>query len=481
MTAHKITLIPGDGIGPEVAAVALKLIKEAGVQLEIEECLAGEKAFAQGIGSGVASETIESIKRNKVVLKGPLETPIGHGGKSANVTLRKLFETYGNVRPAKELPSITTPFSGRGIDLLVVRENVEDLYAGIEHMQTPSVAQCLKLISRLGCEKIVRLAFELARSEGRKKVHCATKANIMKLSEGLLKRTFEEIAPEYPEIEAHHIIVDNLAHLLVIKPETFDVIVSTNMNGDIISDLTSGLIGGLGFAPSANIGNHAAIFEAVHGSAPDIAGQDKANPTALILSACMMLRYLKELKVAETIENALLVTLEKGEVCTQDVRREGAKIVGTKAFGDAIAANFGQVPSKGVVKDLKPFTIPAVKVEKAHRKVESRRDIGVDVFIEKICEPREIGDKITELAEGTGLRLLMISNRGTCVYPLSGTPVDCVDHWRCRFVTVDGAALNSNSLNALLSKIEPAYRWIHLEKLLEVDGKQYFSESQGQS
>src|SRR4029079_15851256 len=222
----------------------------------------------QGLPSGVPQDTIDSISRSRVVLKGPLETPVGFGEKSANVTLRKLFETYANIRPDRELPGVVTPYSGRGIDLVVVRENVEDLYAGIEHMQTPGVAQCLKLISRKGCEKIARLAFEFARAEGRKSVACASKSNIMKMTEGMLKRTFEEVAKEYKDIQSWHVIVDNACHQLVKKPEQFDVIVTTNMNGDIMSDLTSALIGGLGFAPSANLGNGIAIFEAVHGSAP---------------------------------------------------------------------------------------------------------------------------------------------------------------------------------------------------------------------
>jgi len=232
----------------------------------------------QGIPSGVPQDTIDSIKKTRCVLKGPLGTPIGHGEKSANVTLRKLFETYANIRPVRELPGVPTPYSGRGIDLVVVRENVEDLYAGIEHMQTPGVAQCLKLISRKGCEKIVRMAFEFARSEGRKSVACATKSNIMKMTEGTLKRTFEEIAKEYTDIESWHVIIDNACHQLVKKPEQFDVIVTTNMNGDIMSDLTSALIGGLGFAPSANLGSEVAIFEAVHGSAPSMPARMSSIP-----------------------------------------------------------------------------------------------------------------------------------------------------------------------------------------------------------
>jgi isocitrate dehydrogenase len=247
-----VTVIPGDGSGPEVVRATQRVIEATRVPILWEEREAGKRVFERGIASGVPQETIESITKTRLVLKGPLETPIGFGEKSANVTLRKLFETYGNIRPVREFPGVRTPFSGRGIDLVVVRENVEDLYAGIEHMQTPSVAQCLKLISHKGCEKIARLAFEVARAEGRTRVTCVTKSNIMKLTEGMLKRVFEEVAKEYPDIEAQHMIVDNCAHQLVRRPEQFQVLVTTNMNGDILSDLTSGLIGGLGFAPSAN-------------------------------------------------------------------------------------------------------------------------------------------------------------------------------------------------------------------------------------
>ena len=320
-----VTLIPGDGIGPEVVDAARRIIEATGRHVDWEERQAGASVFLQGLATGVPEDTIESIRETRVVLKGPLETPVGFGEKSANVTLRKLFETYGNIRPARELPGITTPYAGRGIDLVVVRENVEDLYAGIEHMQTPGVAQCLKLISRKGCEKIVRLAFELARAEGRKTVHCATKSNIMKLTEGLLKRTFEEIAPEYREIEAQHIIVDNCAHQLVKRPEQFDVIVTTNMNGDILSDLASALVGGLGFAPSANLGSDVAIFEAVHGSAPKYAGKNVINPTALILSARDDAATPRSSSTPPTtIEQALLTTLEQGKTTRRHRRRRAA-------------------------------------------------------------------------------------------------------------------------------------------------------------
>ena len=273
-----VTLIPGDGIGPECVESARRIVEATGAPIAWEEHEAGAEVFKKGLPSGVPRDTMDSISRTRVALKGPLETPVGFGEKSANVTLRKLFETYANVRPVREMPGVTTPYSGRGVDLVMVRENVEDLYAGIEYLQTPGTAEALKLISVKGSERIARFAFEYARSVGRTKVACATKANIMKFTEGNMKRAFEKVAPDYPEIEPWHVIVDNCAHQLVKRPEQFEVIVTTNMNGDILSDLSSALIGGLGFAPSANIGNEAAIFEAVHGSAPKYAGKDVINP-----------------------------------------------------------------------------------------------------------------------------------------------------------------------------------------------------------
>src|SRR6476469_8646168 len=376
---RKITVIPGDGIGPEVVAAALDVIKATGVKIEPEIREAGSAAFAKGIDSGVPPETIESIEKNKVVLKGPLETPIGHGNKSANVTLRTLFETFGTLRPVRELPGVHTPFTGRKLDIVIVRENVEDLYTGIEYMQTPGVAQALKIISRAGCERIVELAFEFAAAAGRKRVHCATKSNILKLTEGMLQHTFEEIAPQYPNIEAKHILIDNCAHQLAMRPEQFDVIVTTNMNGDILSDLTSGLTGGLGFAPSANIGNDVAIFEAVHGSAPDIAGKNIANPTAIVLSAAMMLRHIGEGKAANDVEQAVLVTLESG-IRSGDMAGD-APPTGTKEFADAIISNLGRESTSRGARDFR-----AVKLPEASRDVQavpttSRRVTGLDVFI----------------------------------------------------------------------------------------------------
>lgn len=479
-----VTLIPGDGVGPECADATKKIIEASGAKIEWEVRQAGASVFKQGNPTGVPQETIESIQKTRVVLKGPLETPVGYGEKSANVTLRKLFETYGNIRPVKELPGVKTPYSGRKIDLVVVRENVEDLYAGIEHMQTPGVAQCLKLISRKGCEKVVRLGFEFARSEGRKRVHCATKANIMKFTEGMLKRTFEEIAKEYPDIQSQHIIVDNCAHQLVKMPEQFDVIIMTNMNGDILSDLTSGLIGGLGFAPSANIGSEVAIFEAVHGSAPKYAGKNNINPTAMLMSGVMMLRHLGEFEAANKIENAVLYNLEQGKVMTRDVVGD-AKAATTSAYADAIIASLGKKPEGFAVRDYKPIQMPTFKNDPVTVIAKNRRVIGVDVFVESPLQPEKLGPILEAFAADSPLKLKIISNRGTRVYPPTGTLTDCTDQYRGRYFMKDGSQeLSDEVLLGLLKKIstegKSQVRWAHIEKLQEFDGALSYTKAQGE-
>lgn len=475
-----VTLIPGDGIGPEVVDSACKIIEAAGANVAWEEQRAGASVFEEGLPSGVPEETIASIKKTHVALKGPLETPVGFGEKSANVTLRKLFETYSNVRPARELPGVETPFSGRGIDLVVVRENVEDLYAGIEYQQTPGVAETLKVISRKGCEKIVRFAFEFARSEGRKSVACATKANIMKMTEGLLKRTFEEISPEYSDIESWHVIVDNCAHQLVKKPEQFDVIVTTNMNGDILSDLTSGLVGGLGFAPSANIGHEAAIFEAVHGSAPKYAGKNTINPTALIFSAVMMLRHIGEFEAADQIEAAMLVTFEDGKSLTRDVVGDEAA-ASTTDFTAAVIENLGRQPSQFAVRERQPIKLPQVSSENAFVTAKKRRVIGVDIFVESGDDPQTLGESLEVVATDTPLELKMISSRGTKAFPTTGTTTDFIDFWTARFVLNDESGeLSDELLIDLLNRVGATHRWMHIEKLQEFDGEPGFSRAQGE-
>src|SRR6202162_5636183 len=479
MTAakRKITILSGDGIGPEVVDAALAIVKATGVPVEFEKCEAGARAFQKGIVTGIPKETIESIERTRVVLKGPLETPIGYGNRSANVTLRTLFETYSNIRPVRELPGVQTAFTGRKLDIVIVRENIEDLYAGIEYMQTPGVAEGLKLISREGCEKIVKLAFAFAIAEERKAVYCATKSNIMKLTEGLLQHTFEEFAPQYPSIVAKHILIDNCAHQLAMRPEQFDVIVPTNMNGDILSDLTAGLTGGLGFAPSANIGNDVSIFEAVHGSAPDIAGKNKANPTALVLSAAMMLRHIGEGKAANDVEQAVLVTLESG-MRTSDMI--GVKNpASTSDFTQAVMSNLGKRSKVSPPRDYKKVDLPPSQLGVNVVLARTRRVTGVDVYVESELEPKALAASLETLAKSSTLRLEMITNRGAMVFPSNGRRVSLVDHFRCRFVPRDDAAsLGDAEILSLLKVIGVQHRWMHIEKLQEFDGEPAFSKSQ---
>ena len=479
-TKTPVTLIPGDGIGPECVEAARRIIEAAGVPLEWEIAEAGAEVFKKGLPSGVPAETMDSIARTRVALKGPLETPVGFGEKSANVTLRKLYETYANVRPVREMPGVTTPYSGRGIDLVMVRENVEDLYAGIEYMQTPGVAQALKLISDKGCEKIARFAFEYARSEGRTKVACATKANIMKLSEGTLKRVFERVAPDYPEIEPWHVIVDNAAHQLVKRPEQFEVIVTTNMNGDILSDLSSALIGGLGFAPSANIGNDVAIFEAVHGSAPKYAGKNVINPTAVILSGVLMLRYLGHFEQASAIEHAIFVTLESG-VLTGDVLGYD-RGTPTTEYTDTIIGNLGKRSETWTVRDVRPLQLPKIDPAPDYVKATTRAVVGLDVFVESPMTAAELGASLMELTHDTRLSLKMISSRGTKVFPPTGALTESGDHFRCRFIIKEAPGdLPDEDVNQLLARISRRHIWMHIEKLQEFDGELGFTRDQGEN
>jgi isocitrate dehydrogenase len=478
MTRHAVTVIPGDGIGPECVHAAVDVINATGVQIDWIERHAGERVFKQGIASGVPQETIDSISQTRVVLKGPLGTPVGFGEKSANVTLRKLFETFANIRPVRELPGVVTPYTGQGIDLVVVRENVEDLYAGIEHMQTPDVAQCLKLISAKGSEKIIRLAFEFARSEGRKAVACATKSNIMKLTEGELKRTFERIAPEYPEIRASHVIIDNCAHQLVKKPAQFDVIVTTNMNGDIISDLTSALVGGLGFAPSANLGNGIAIFEAVHGSAPKYAGKDVINPTAVLLSGAMMLKYLGEFAAAADIEHAVLVTLMDGRLTGDVVGYD--KGVRTSEYAKYVIGNLGRRAGGWSVRESQPIRMPQVSRDAVFRPAKTKEVVGADIFVDSGLSPAELGKSLEGISAAAPLKLKMISNRGTKVYPDGNPNIDCVSHHRCRFVSRSGEPLRFDDALALARRINESHEVCHVERLLRIDGADGFTKAQGE-
>jgi len=327
---HKVTLIQGDGIGPEIVAATLTVVEATGVKVAWEEASAGEEALEK-YGTPLPEETLASLQKNKVGLKGPLTTPIGSGYRSINVALRKALDLYANLRPAKSYPGVNSPY--REIDLVVVRENTEDLYAGVEHMVGPDAAESIKIITRRASERIVRYAFEYARQHNRRKVTAVHKANILKLSDGLFLETARSVAVQYPEIEFEERIVDNMAMQLVQKPHLYDVMVMPNLYGDILSDLCAGLVGGLGVAPSANVGDTVALFEPVHGSAPKYRGEDKVNPTAMILTAALMLRYLGEEEAASRIERAVAEVLREGKTVTYDLGGSA----GTAAMGRAIA------------------------------------------------------------------------------------------------------------------------------------------------
>jgi len=466
--SQEITLIKGDGIGPEVVDATLRILEAAGLDFKWDEQVAGGQAFDAGVDSGVPEATVTSIQRTKVALKGPLATPIGFGQRSANVTLRGLFETYANIRPAIQLPNVKSHFQDLNLDLVVVRENVEDLYTGIEYMETPDVALSLKLVSRKGCTDIVRAAFEFARSAGRKKIHCATKANIMKKTEGLLKSTFEEIAVEYPDIETDHILIDNCAHQMAINPTQFDVVLCSNMNGDIISDLSSGLVGGLGVAPACNLGRQYSIFEAVHGTAPDIAGQDKANPSSMILTAVMMCRHLGYFKEADAVEQGLKVTLNSG-IMTGDLTRENP--VSTTVFSDAVIGNLGQTMPGFMAREYKPFVMPIYEPHVTSDFCPSSVVSGVDIYVDSKLSLVDVISNMSNLASNVRLKLHGIYNRGTKVFPVQTELTEYIEHWQCRFVDEDGGVVQDADIRELLDLIEinDAFYWMHVEKIFNMD------------
>jgi len=331
---HTITLIPGDGIGPEVVSAVVRIVEAAGIEATWETHFAGAQALEK-FGETLPKDLLDSILRNKVALKGPITTPIGKGFTSVNVGLRKTLDLYANLRPVRALPNV--PCRYPELDLVVVRENTEDLYSGIEHVVVPGVVESIKIITEKASTRIARYAFEFARAEGRKKVTAIHKANIMKLSDGLFLDCFRNVAKDYPDIEADDKIVDNACMQLVMRPEQFDIMLLENLYGDIVSDLCAGLVGGLGLVPGANIGERGAVFEAVHGSAPDIAGQGIANPTAVLQSSILMLRHLQEREAADRIERAMLHTFSEGKVRTRDIGGTAS----TSEFADAVIAAMG--------------------------------------------------------------------------------------------------------------------------------------------
>jgi isocitrate dehydrogenase len=476
----KITVAKGDGIGPEIMDATLDIIMAAGAKIEIEEIEVGEKVYLAGNTAGIAKESWDVIRRNKVFLKAPITTPQGGGYKSLNVTTRKFLGLYSNVRPCMSLhPFVKTKHPN--MDVVIVRENEEDLYAGIEHQQTDEVVQCLKLISRPGCEKIVRYAFEYAKHYGRKKVTCFTKDNIMKQTDGLFHQVFDEIAKEYPEIENEHWIIDIGAAKLADTPEAFDVIVMPNLYGDVLSDVAAQIAGSVGLAGSANIGEECAMFEAIHGSAPRRAGQNLANPSGLLQGAIMMLNHIGQTKVAEKVQNAWLKTIEDG-VHTYDIFKEGISTqkVGTKEFAQAVIANLGNIPS--TLKSVVYAHESALNLPKYQRKAPAQKElVGVDIFVHWAgLNPDELAEKIQKL-DSQEIKLSMITNRGIKVWPEGFSETFCTDHWRCRFKPTDGNIIEKQHIIQLLdAALKQGIDTIKTENLYTFDGKMGYSLGQGQ-
>lgn len=479
-----ITVAYGDGIGPEIMDATLQILEAAGAQIAIEKIEIGEKVYERGFTSGIEPSAWESLRRTKVFLKSPITTPQGGGFKSLNVTTRKTLGLYANVRPCISYhPYVATKHPV--MDLVIIRENEEDLYAGIEHQQTDEVTQCLKLITQPGSEKIIRFAFEYARAYGRKKVTCFTKDNIMKLTDGLFHKIFDEIGAEYPDLEKEHWIVDIGAAKLADTPEAFDLIVMPNLYGDILSDVAAQITGSVGLGGSANIGAEYAMFEAIHGSAPRRAGQNLANPSGLLLGAVQMMVYIGQPGVAEKIHNAWLRTLEDG-IHTYDLYKEGVSVekVGTKEFAKAIIARLGTKPQKLNAVVYKGNSNQRIQGTFKSKAPAAKDLVGVDIFLHwngKNRNPNELGDALKKFQAGP-FELAIITNRGVKVYPEGLPETFCTDHWRCRFTSakMDKPATYQQVID-LVSKISAAgFDIIKTENLCRFDGKIAFSLGQGQ-
>ncbi len=479
-----ITVAHGDGIGPEIMGATLHILEEAGARLDIETIEIGESVYKGGFTSGIKPEAWDSLRRTGVFLKAPITTPQGGGYKSLNVTVRKTLGLYANLRPCVAYaPFVRTRHPG--MDVVIVRENEEDLYAGIEHRQTGEVYQCLKLISRPGCEKIVRYAFEYARANGRKKVTCFTKDNIMKFTDGLFTKVFQEIAEEYTDLENEHWIVDIGAAKLADSPEKFDVVVMPNLYGDILSDVAAQIAGSVGLAGSANIGDQCAMFEAIHGSAPRRAGQDVANPSGLLQGALLMLVHIGQADVATRIQKAWLKTLEDGyhtyDIATPEHTKEK---VSTSQFAREVGKRMGQEPSQlqakgfgsGAAMNLKAPARPLVVPGNLKKGL-----IGVDVFIHEMdLNPDTLGGRL-EKASTDQLRIKMITNRGQKVWPDGMPETFCTDHWRCRFVHPSNGEVSHKDIVALLTNLESAgLDFIKTEHLCTFDGELGYSLGQGE-
>lgn len=482
----KISVAKGDGIGPEIMAAVIKIFDAAQVPLEYEYVDMGKWVFDKGFNNGMTTEAQQSIETTGILFKGPMETPKGKGVKSINVTARKTWNTYANKRTFQTLHGVDTVFSKAGIpiDVTIVRENIEDTYGGIEHMLTHDVALSRRFITRPGSLQVIKYAFEMARQKGAGRITCGHKANIMKLTDGLFLECFYEVAKLYPELKADDVIVDDLCMKLVTRPDSFDVVVLTNLQGDIVSDLCAGLVGGLGFAPSANIGDHICIFEAVHGTAPDIAGKNIANPTALLLSGFGLLRHVGLLQSAVMIENALLYTLENGQH-TGDFGDKTKASLNTTEFADAIIANFGKKPEHNPRPELTDVasTCTVLHLDK-NAMMESvegveEKIVGVDMFIESNVQPNDIAKKCERHA-GVKFKLVNISNRGTQVWPTGSRYTNLVNLYNVRFESLDGEGLNQQDVIGLYVSLSGDFKICSLELLNKWGEMRSYSQAQGQ-
>jgi isocitrate dehydrogenase len=482
----KIAVAKGDGIGPEIMDAVLKVFDAARVPLEFTIVEMGKWVFDKGFSNGMTPEAKQTIEELGILFKGPMETPKGKGVKSVNVTARKTWNTYANKRVFQTLHGVDTVFSKAGIpiDITIVRENIEDTYGGIEHMLTQDVALSRRFITRPGSLQVIKYAFEMAKKKGARRITCGHKANIMKLTDGLFLECFQEVAKEYPELKSDDIIVDDLAMKLVVRPQDFDVVVLTNLQGDIISDLCAGLVGGLGFAPSANIGDHIAIFEAVHGTAPDIAGKNIANPTALLLSGISMLRHLGLMENAAVIENALLYTLEQG-VHTGDFGDRKTPALNTTDFAAAIISNFGKTPEHMARPLLNnaPVTPTAFRLSRNEMMVSEEKEqediVGVDLFIESSGQPEFIAKKCQRHA-GVKFNLVSISNRGTQVWPTGSVYTNLVNQYNVRFESIDGYPLHQQDVLGLYVSLSGDFKICSSELLNSWGGRKAYSLAQGQ-
>lgn len=482
MSKTPITVAHGDGIGPEIMKVTLRILQEAGAQLDIETIDIGMSVYEKGVDSGIEPSAWDSLKRTRVFLKAPITTPQGGGVKSLNVTIRSSLSLFANVRPCAAYHPYVETLHPK-MDLVIIRENEEDVYAGIEHRQTQEVTQCLKLISQPGSERLIRYAFEYARRNNRIKVTCFSKDNIMKLTDGLFHKTFDRIAEEYPEIKNEHWIIDIGAAKLADQPEQFDVLVMENLYGDILSDVALEISGSVGLGGSANIGEDFAMFEAIHGSAPDIAGKGIANPSGLLLGAIQMLVHIGQPEVAETVHNAWLKTIEEG-IHTGDLFQRGIshRRVGTEEFADFVIRRLGQTPIH-----LHPITYSTAPVKKLDvglrfNKTQKKELVGSDIFLDwdkAGRNPDVLGSTLQSL-QGN-LNLVVITNRGVKVWPEGMEATFKTDHWRCRFMKPEGEGATPADLIALQTRLaEAGFDVIKTENLYTFDGEYGFSLAQGQ-